>query len=64
MPKMIIYSKPDCPACEALKFRMNRLNEPYEEIIVGKDITREEFVATFPNVRSMPHIAYLKATNE
>ena len=31
-------------------------NSEYKEIVVGKDITREEFLEKFPHVRTMPHV--------
>lgn len=52
----IIYSKENCPACDKLKAQLAKEGEPYTEIKVGVDITREEFIAKFPQVRSMPHI--------
>jgi len=52
----IVYSKQDCPACEQLKARLIKEGEVFTEIKVGVDITREEFIAKFPQVRSMPHM--------
>lgn len=56
----IVYTKPDCPQCTVAKHKLTRIGEPFTEIVVGKDITREEFIATFPQVRTMPHIVYTK----
>jgi methanogenic corrinoid protein MtbC1 len=33
---------------------MNVKEEEYTEIKIGRDITREEFMEQFPNVRSVP----------
>jgi glutaredoxin len=52
----IVYSKENCPACDRLKSQLKSEGEPFTEIKVGVDITREEFVAKFPQVRSMPHL--------
>lgn len=52
----IVYSKENCPACEQLKARLTKEGEAFTEIKVGVDITREEFVAKFPHVRSMPYL--------
>lgn len=54
--KIVVYSKDNCPACELLKARLAKEQEPYTEIKVGKDITREKFVAKFPQIKSMPHM--------
>ena len=53
---IIVYSKPNCPACVSLKAELAKENKEYEEIIVGVDITREEFLRRFPYVRSMPYM--------
>lgn len=57
--KIIVYSKENCPACTALKNRLNKDGESFTEINVGKDITREEFLAEFPQVRQMPHVVFI-----
>lgn len=54
--KTIVYSKENCPACVALKARLTKEGEVFTEIMVGKDITREEFMEKFPQVRMMPHL--------
>jgi glutaredoxin len=57
--KIIVYSKENCPACVALKNRLNKDGESFTEINVGKDITREEFLEKFPQVRQMPHMVFI-----
>jgi glutaredoxin len=57
--QIIVYSKDNCQACEALKARLTREGEAYIEINVGKDITREEFLKEFPQVRQMPHVVFI-----
>ena len=52
----IIYTKEDCPACMVLKSKLFSKNIPYQEIMIGKDITREEFMEKFPGVRQVPHL--------
>ena len=52
---IILYSKENCPACVLLKGQFIREKTPYKEIMIGKDITREEFMAKFPGVRTVPH---------
>lgn len=49
-----MYSKDNCPWCVRAKDLMNVKDEEYTEIKIGRDITREEFMEQFPNVRSVP----------
>jgi len=51
-----IYTKEDCPACMVLKSKLFSKNIPYQEIMIGKDITREEIMEKFPGVRQVPHL--------
>lgn len=55
-----VYTKDNCPACVSLKTDLNRAKEPFVEVNVGRDITREDFLAMFPQVRSMPHVVFSK----
>jgi glutaredoxin len=57
--KIVVYSKDNCPACTALKARLSKEGEAFTEINVGKDITREEFLEKFPQVRQMPHMVFI-----
>lgn len=51
-----LYSKQDCPNCILMKSEFERTNTPYTEIMIGRDITREEFMEQFPQVRSVPFV--------
>lgn len=51
-----IYTKEDCLACMQLKIKLFSKNIPYEEIMIGRDITREDFITKFPTVKSIPHM--------
>jgi glutaredoxin len=57
--KTVVYSKENCPACVALKARLNKEGEPFTEIVVGVDLSREEFLEKFPQVRQMPHVVFI-----
>ncbi len=57
--KIVVYSKENCPACMTLKQRLTREGESFTEIMVGKDMTREEFLEKFPQVRQMPHVVFI-----
>ena len=51
-----LYSKENCPACVLMKGKLIREKTPYKEIMIGRDITREEFMEKFPGVRQVPHL--------
>ena len=57
--KIVVYSKDNCPACTALKARLNKDGESFTEIVVGVDLTREDFLERFPQVRTMPHVVFV-----
>lgn len=57
--KIVVYSKENCPACTALKARLTKDGESFTEIMVGKDMSREEFLEKFPQVRQMPHVVFI-----
>lgn len=56
--KIVVYSKDNCPACTALKARLSKEGESFTEIMVGKDMSREEFLEKFPQVRQMPYLVF------
>lgn len=52
----LIFSQPHCPACDKLKADYKRKNLPYQEIVIGRDISVEDFKATYPDVRTVPFV--------
>lgn len=52
----VVYSTPSCKACSKLKEQYRREGIEFEEIMIGKDITMEEFKALYPTVRSVPYV--------
>jgi len=50
-----IYSKDNCPWCDKAKALMTEHDIEYNEIVIGRDITREEFTEKFPNVKTVPY---------
>lgn len=51
-----IYTKKDCPLCEETKEMLRSNQMPFTEIVIGKDITREEVLAQFPGLKMAPII--------
>jgi glutaredoxin len=51
-----IYSMPNCSGCVALKEKLKAEGELFYEIMIGTDISLEEFKEKFPSVRSVPFV--------
>ena len=56
MVAKIIYSTRTCPACVRLKAEYKRNHQEYNEIVIGVDITLEDFQKKFPGVKTVPHV--------
>ena len=54
--KIVIYTKPSCSYCVAAKKLLQFQNIPYHEIVIGEDITREEFLDIIPSAKTVPQI--------
>lgn len=53
---IVVYTKPDCHYCSSAKLLLTINQKEYTELEIGKDVLREDFVATFPDVRTAPLI--------
>lgn len=53
---VLVYTKKDCPSCIKAKSLLNIKGIDFRESVIGEDILREDFVATFPEVRTAPLI--------
>ena len=51
-----VYTKTGCPSCVKAKNLLNNRSMAYDEVEIGKDITREEFMGLFPGVMMVPFI--------
>lgn len=56
MNKIIVYTKDNCPYCDRAKMLLDLKQLDYTQMKLGKDLTREEFMNLFPNVKTMPFI--------
>jgi glutaredoxin len=54
--KIVIYTKPSCSYCVAAKKLLQFQNILYHEIVIGEDITREEFLDIIPSAKTVPQI--------
>lgn len=55
-PYIRIFSKPDCIYCNQAKNLLNSKGYSFTEFVIGQDVTREEFMESFPNVKTVPYI--------
>lgn len=51
-----VYTKDNCPACVTLKASLVKSGEAFQEVKIGRDITREEFMSKFPTARTVPYV--------
>lgn len=51
-----IYKKPGCGYCVKIDELMTRAGIKAEIIMIGKDITVEEFKTNYPNAKGVPHV--------
>lgn len=54
--KVTIYTKDNCTHCVQAKNILTVHDKQYEEVNIGRDICRDDFITLFPNVRTVPHI--------
>jgi glutaredoxin 3 len=54
--EIIIYTTLGCSYCTKIKELMNRADVEYTAILVGKDITREEFRIKYPVAAGFPYV--------
>lgn len=52
----IVYTKDNCPYCVQAKHLLSKVGFEYSEVKIGVDITREEFLDTFPTAKTVPQI--------
>ena len=57
---IVVYTKDNCPACNTLKATYAQNGVAFQEVHIGKDISREEFMELFPSVRTVPYVVERK----
>lgn len=51
-----IYTKEDCSFCAEAKAFMQKKNLQYTEHLIGRDLTREQLIGKFPQMKTVPII--------
>jgi glutaredoxin 3 len=58
MSNFVIFSKDNCPYCVKAMNLLKIKNQEISEIKIGRDITREEFINSYPDQKTVPFIFY------
>lgn len=53
---IVIYTKDNCPYCVQAKNLFTNKGQQYTEMKIGVDLTREDFMGLFPEVKTVPFI--------
>jgi glutaredoxin len=53
-PLTVIYTRAGCAKCVSVKNRLKEKDHSFREMVIEKDITREEVMDLFPGVKSLP----------
>lgn len=51
-----LYSTESCPNCKVAETLLKLKGYSVEYIVIGRDVTKEDFWAVNPNVRSVPYV--------
>lgn len=51
-----VYTKDNCPHCVKAKALLKSHELEYTETVIGKDVSREDFLEIFPEARTVPQI--------
>ncbi len=52
-----VFTRPSCPHCTVLKNTLSNRSIAFVERVLDLDITREELLARFPDVKYLPILA-------
>ena len=54
--KAIIYTKENCTHCQKAKQLFDSKQIEYQELLIGRDITREQVLEQLPHAKTLPQI--------
>jgi glutaredoxin len=53
---VVVYTKPGCPSCDHVKTYLRSKSISFDEMVVGRDITREELLERMPGIQTVPQV--------
>ena len=53
---VIVYTKPGCPSCDNVKSYLRERNIQFDEMVFGRDYTKEQLQEIIPGVTSVPQV--------
>lgn len=56
MHDVVIYTRPNCYFCDATKNYLQQKGIDYTSVMIGEDISREDFLEKYPQARTAPWI--------
>lgn len=56
MRHFTLYTKPTCPFCVQAKRLIERKGDTYDELVLGKDVDRDQLLERVPSARTVPQI--------
>lgn len=51
-----IYTLRGCGSCTKIKELLSRIGVPYRENLIGRDISKEEFLSQYPDASGYPQM--------
>lgn len=60
----VVYTKPACPNCVSAKNFISLHGDTFDELTIGVDLSRDDFLESYPTVRTMPYIVYFDPMQE
>ena len=54
--KTVVWSQPNCPACNQAKALLDSRGIPYTVKMLGEDATKADLLTAVPGARSVPQI--------
>lgn len=54
----VVYSMPQCGYCVDAKLLLNEKNVDFEEVVLGEDMSVQDFAKQYPGINTVPFILH------